>query len=144
MLKQFDGFEFETTENSGVVSSKCNNKNAFVETVPDGGPSKSDMVAVFKHSAEYIAGATEDAATRAAKTFKGNKKTTQYVGTYPYGPTGSGSVVVTVDREKTFKVPGTGNSVTKPVIGVKVVHESIRRPSKSKLRKFEDIVKSAI
>lgn len=131
---------FETTKNDGVATLTYNDEKAYMENSE---VSKEDTIKVFKHSGEFIAGATEAAAAEATVMFNDDKELDKVNAEFKYGPTGSGRINVAINREKTFRVPGTDNSVTRPDIQTKVKHVDMGM-GKTAIKNLQDKMKDAI
>ena len=123
MAITFDTDKYEITKSEGVATMQFNDKEVFNQ---DTDISKKDMVEVFKHSAKFITATNEEATNKAKDMFKEDKLLNKVVINYPYGPTGSGSVNLGISREKTFKIPGTDKTVSRPDIQVAVKHNQLK------------------
>lgn len=152
-----DKLTFTSTIEDDVETLVCSDKNAYLAAAEDVVP--SDTVGtvrlftfpeavdkVFKHNETYIDETAKAATDLSVGSFK-NKKVNKVIVDFPFGPTGSGSVTYKIDRERSFPVPTTEKGgkkkiVKKPHIVQTLKHQSLKT-SKSKMKKFEDVIKTS-
>jgi len=133
MAITFNEDMYETNTAEGVATVSYTDKEVF-NTGTD--IEKSVLKDVFKHSGEFISATTDEAAKIATNTFNKDKEVDKVIIDFPYGPTGSGSVTAAVTREKTFRVPGTDKSISRPDIQLSVKH-SMLKASKSHIKALQ-------
>ena len=104
MAVTFDDKKYETNKTDGVETLNYTDKEAYNF---DPEVSKKDAVKVFKHSAEFITSATEEVAKLATDKFNTDKELNQVLVTYPFGPTGSGTINVAAEAEVVIPVSDT-------------------------------------
>lgn len=120
----FEDGKFEENKAGEITTISYNDKDVYMNgcDIP-----KKTMVEAFKHSGDYMTATTQKAADIATEKFKEDKKLEKVIIDFPYGPTGSGSTTIAVDREKTFRVPASIDAtITRPNINVKLKHSSLK------------------
>jgi hypothetical protein len=98
---------------------------------------------VFKHNGAFIKDATEFAANTATDKFKEDDKLQKIEIEIPYGPTGAGTVSVFATREKTFRVPGSDKTITRPDITTKVKDQTLKA-GKKHIESLQDAMLEAL
>lgn len=140
MAINFDKDKLEESRQGNITTVSYNDKGAFMEGCE---VSKKDVIEVFKHSNNYIVDATDFAAGLATEKFKEDKDLERVLIDFPYGPTGSGEVAIAIDREKTFRIPGSNDTLTRPNIGVKVSHNQLK-VGKSHIKSLQEDMLNAL
>lgn len=140
-MREFD--KSKLVENKGteeVLTISLEDKDSFMNGCS---VEKDVVVDVFNHSRDYIKDATQFAADIATERFKKDSKLQKVFIDIPYGPNGAGSVSVAAEREKTFRVPGTDKTITRPNVTTKVVDKSIK-VTKKHIENLQDAMLEAL
>jgi len=140
MAIEFKKSEYTTNVVDGVATVTYGDKNVFTEGSE---LSKDILNKTFKYTNEFISATTDEAANLATEMLKKDKSVEKVIIDYPFGPTGSGAVTANIARSKTFKIPGTENSITRPDIGIAVKH-TLLKASKSHVKSLQQTMLEAL
>jgi len=136
-------FDWQVEKDNGAAKIKVANEKAFVESAKKAGIEKKTLESVAKFQEAYLHNAVEESIAKAEEVFKGDKDLTEAEASVPFGVGKSSKIVTHVLREKTFKIPGTDKTVTKPVIKTWVEAHAFNYP-KSKRKELENKLKDAL
>ena len=138
-----EGTEFEVSKENGVANIKATDEKLYVEKAKEVGISKKTLEETAKFDEVYLNKAFEEAVAEAEKVMKEDKDIKEAEIQIPFGVQKSSKVKTYVVREKTHRIPGKDETVTKPQI--KVVVESHRyNITTSKRKSLENKLKETL
>ena len=137
----FDSKEFEVNKVEDVASLTYKDDKVFVANAPF---ELDDLKKLEDYKKQYIKEATSIAVDKAIQVLKKDSNIDRVIAKVPFTTSSKGSVEISIDREKTFRVPGEENkTVTKPKVTT-IVTEPYNKLSKNYMLKIEESISVAL